>query len=730
MRTLLIDNYDSYTYNLYQLLAEVYGTEPVVVHNDDPAWDSLDLDAFDGAVISPGPGHPGTERDFGRSRTALLSENLPVLGVCLGHQGIGLVYGAEVLGAPRPRHGWLTQVRHNGEGVFAGLPQGFTAVRYHSLCIDEPLPAELEPVAWAEDGVLMGIRHRRLPRWGVQFHPESICTEYGARLMENFRELALLSAGRGIPAAGRTRPSAPVVENRAVDGRAAEGEAAEGEAAEGGTAEAGPAAAASAAALEVHLSRIDRLIDAEEAFGQLCGTSTRAFWLDSARVEPGLSRFSFFGDASGPTGEVLTFRVGDDSVTVEPSGRTPYSEPGTIFEALERRLGGTVHGAENLPFDLAGGYVGYFGYELKVTAGATNVHRAETPDAVWLRADRFIAIDHLEGQTYVVAVAGAAAADEARAWIERTSAALRRLPETAPDQDAPEIPGDLNVGRWLVRSREQYLADIVECQRQLHAGESYEICVTNKLRMAAPEDDLEFYRRLRRMNPAPYSALIRIGELAIFSSSPERFMQVDDSRMVETKPIKGTAPRSADPELDETMRLSLSDDKTRAENLMIVDLLRNDLGRVCEIGSVVVSKLMATESYATVHQLVSTIRGKLRSGVSSLECVRACFPGGSMTGAPKLRTMEIIDSLESEARGVYSGALGYFGFTGTADLSIVIRTAVRWRDELTVGAGGAIVLDSDPLAEYDEMLLKAMAPLQALPSARADFPTMTGKNLG
>ena len=706
MRTLLIDNYDSYTYNLYQLMSQVYGRTPVVVHNDDPAWDSLDLSSFDGVVISPGPGHPASHRDFGHSRTVLRREDLPILGVCLGHQGIGLSYGAQVLGAPRPRHGHLTQVQHKGDGVFAGLPQGFTAVRYHSLCVAEPLPPELEAVAWSEDGVLMGVRHRGLPRWGVQFHPESICTEHGARLMENFRDLALLAADRQV----RRSPQA---------------------AGPGGRAGSHPSRPSlPPAALQVHSVRIDRLIDADDAFTELYGTSTRAFWLDSARVEPGLSRFSFLGDASGPTGEVLTFRVGDDSVTVEPSGRTPHSEPGTIFEALERRLGGAVDGAENLPFDLAGGYVGYFGYELKVTGGSPNVHRAETPDAVWLRADRFIAIDHLEGHTYVVAVAECAAADEARSWIDRTSSALRRLADPARDKDAPVVPDGRSVERWLVRPREQYLADIVECQRQLHAGESYEICVTNKLRMAAPDDDLEFYRRLRRLNPAPYSALLRIGELAVFCSSPERFMRVDDSRTVETKPIKGTAPRSADPELDETMRLSLSDDKTRAENLMIVDLLRNDLGRVCEIGSVVVSKLMATESYATVHQLVSTIRGTLRGDVSALECVRACFPGGSMTGAPKLRTMEIIDSLESEARGVYSGALGYFGFTGTADLNIVIRTAVRWREELTVGAGGAIVLDSDPLAEYDEMLLKAMAPLQALPAARAGFPTMTGKNLG
>jgi para-aminobenzoate synthetase len=715
MRTLLIDNYDSYTYNLYQLIAGVYGTEPVVVTNDDPGWDAIDLARFDGVVISPGPGHPASGRDFGHSRAALARADIPILGVCLGHQGIGLVYGSAVGSAPQPRHGHLTAVRHSGEGLFAGVPQDFTGVRYHSLAVAEPLPADLEAIAWAEDGVLMGLRHRRLPRWGLQFHPESICTEHGAQLMRNFRRLALGWAGR--PAA---RPAPGPADPPAIPG-AAGTQVAE--------------AAAAPPALRACVARLDRLVDAEAAFTTLYGTSTRAFWLDSARVEPGLSRFSFLGDASGPTGEVLTFRVGDASVTVERTGQTPSAEPGTIFEALERRTGVPVHGAGQLPFDLAGGYVGYFGYELKAVCGATGAHRAATPDAVWLRADRFIAVDHAAGHTYVVAVAAAGEEAAAQSWIEETSATLSRLPGPAASPGPAVRPGRLDAAALLVRPREQYLADIAECKRQLHAGESYEICLTNNLRTGAPGDDLAFYRRLRRLNPAPYSALLRIGELTVFSSSPERFLQVGADRVVETKPIKGTAPRSADPALDESMRQSLFDNKTRAENLMIVDLLRNDLGRVCEIGSVEVSRLMAVESYATVHQLVSTIRGQLRNGVSALACVRACFPGGSMTGAPKLRTMEIIDTLETEARGVYSGALGYVGFTGTADLSIVIRTAVRWRDELTVGAGGAIVLDSDPHAEYDEMLLKAMAPLQAVDTAPVPPPgaapaTMTGKNVG
>lgn len=198
MQVLLIDNYDSYTFNLFQLIAAAGGEPPAVLAND--SHELAALDGVDCIVISPGPGRPGVERDLGRVADILRDTHLPVLGVCLGHQALAHVAGGDVVSAPSPRHGHLTTVTHRGDALFDGIPCSFQAVRYHSLCVKEPLPAGLRATAWAEDGVLMALRHIGLPRWGVQFHPESIASEHGHRLMANFLALAAVHRGGRLPA--------------------------------------------------------------------------------------------------------------------------------------------------------------------------------------------------------------------------------------------------------------------------------------------------------------------------------------------------------------------------------------------------------------------------------------------------------------------------------------------------------------------------------------------------
>jgi para-aminobenzoate synthetase len=318
---------------------------------------------------------------------------------------------------------------------------------------------------------------------------------------------------------------------------------------------------------------------------------------------------------------------------------------------------------------------------------------------------------------------------EAELWLEQAERAVREaiaappgeLETTGTTHDPPDDPVIFRPGR----GREQYLADIARCHSVLGAGESYEVCLTDQIHTDAAPDPWLLYRGLRRSNPAPFAAYLKLGEVTIVSSSPERFLSVDRDRRVQARPIKGTAPRSEDPIQDEATRVELQEDeKTFAEHLMIVDLLRNDLGRVCEVDTVRVPELMVIERYATVHQMISNILGVLEPGRSPIDCVKACFPGGSMTGAPKLRTMEIIDDIEREARGVYSGAIGWFGLDGVVDLSIVIRTIViRTRPPgggaktTTIGAGGAIVMQSDPAEEFEEILLKARAPMAAIARA-------------
>ncbi|WP_158847801.1 aminodeoxychorismate synthase component I [Saccharothrix deserti] len=704
MRTLLIDNHDSYTYNLFHLVAGVNGEEPLVLRNDDPELSRLSFDEVDNVVISPGPGRPGRDRDLAGANRFLDQDVLPVLGVCLGHQGLGFQAGAQVAFAPQARHGHPTTVTHDGRDLFAGMPQGFTAVRYHSLCVREPLPPELEATAWAEDGVLMGLRHRSRPQWGVQFHPESILTEWGTRLVANFRALSevarpSITVPGSHPTPAETMNDTPV---RHTGHR-------------------------------LHTAVHRGVVDPEQVFAKLHSASPRAFWLDGAGAGDRGARFSYLGDDTGPLAEYLSYDVDAGVLTVERAGRPAIRLREDVFAYLRRGLEQRAHPRPDLPFDFTCGWVGYFGYELKAVLGGRAAHRSSTPDAAWLFADRVVVIDHHEHTAYLLCLAEdtPAAAEEATAWLDATLRVLSSLSshQTPPAKarlysstrqadDAVEI-----TERWLLREAEDYRTDVVSCQEQLHAGESYEICLTTAVELPATSGSADYYRVLRRVNPAPFSAYLRFGEVDVASSSPERFLRVGADGVVQAEPIKGTAARGVTPEQDAALRDGLAEDpKTRAENLMIVDLLRNDLGRVCRVGTVEVPELMATRSYQTVHQLVSTVRGELRPGLDALDCVRACFPGGSMTGAPKERTMEIIDELESGARGVYSGALGFLSCNGSADLSIVIRTAVFASGRVRIGAGGAVVLDSDPEAEYREMLLKLAAPMRAYWDSGAHQP--------
>ena len=460
----------------------------------------------------------------------------------------------------------------------------------------------------------------------------------------------------------------------------------------------------------LRVRRLDALYDAERAFTHLYGSSPNAFWLDSGMARPP-ARFSFVGDGEGPLGAVVSYDIDAGQVRVERGGEVEVFDE-SIFAYLGRELRRMRHLSGDLPFDFDCGFAGYFGYELKADCDGARAHQSPLPDAAFVFADRLIAFDHLERRTYLLCLTEPGGTAEGERWLEETSLSLTSLP---PLTEPGWTGNGERVEFRLRRSQQRYLDDIAACKRRLIAGETYEVCLTDKVVAEASPDPLRLYRALRRVNPAPFAAFVRFGELAVLSSSPERFLGIGRDRWVEARPIKGTCRRGETPEEDAGLATELrAGEKSRAENVTIVDLLRNDLGIVCEVGTVHVPELMRVETYETVHQLVSTVRGRLREGLEPTDCIRACFPPGSMTGAPKRRTMEIIDELEGEARGPYSGAIGYLGLSGGCDLSVVIRTIVIDGESVTIGAGGAIVLDSDAGQEYEEMLLKARAPMHAI----------------
>ena len=690
MHVLIIDNRDSFTFNLSQLVAKVTGCEPTVISNAERGWrDIAARHRVQAIIISPGPGTPDRVADFGTCLEIIRETNLPLLGVCLGHEGIGHAYGANVVRAPVPMHGRISRITHDGSDLFTGVPESLEVVRYHSLCLDRStIPACLQVTASTADGIVMALRHTDRPQFGVQFHPESVCAEFGERLIRNFlARVPARAAPKGeiagpVPWPGSKRP-----ERRGRHPRRS----------------------------RVVVRKLNRWVDTRQAFESLFVHSEHAFWLDSAAVVPGYSRFSVMGDASGPESAVLRYRTGSRSLETQQGGKSRRTVVSSLLPELRKRLATPVDVDEMLPFDFQTGLVGYFGYELRNEFGAPTDRASQLPDAAFLEVDRCVVFDHEHCHVFLV-MRTTGPSDVAKGWFSRVESALGAAHHPCAGPGA----GGGSVVASLADGPDQYLRKIRECQNELAAGDSYQICLSSEFAVHCGASPYDTYRVLRAINPAPYAAYLRFGDFAVLSSSPERFLQVGANRTISARPIKGTCARDDDPAGDARLADWLrSDEKSRSENMMIVDLLRNDIGRVADTASVQVPRLMEVEPYATVHQLVSTVTGQLRGDRDCLDCLAAAFPGGSMTGAPKLRTMSIIDRLEARARGVYSGAIGFLSYNDRMDMSIVIRTIVMAGSLVTVASGGGIVAMSNPRDEFEEMVLKARAPLRALASASA-----------
>lgn len=384
------------------------------------------------------------------------------------------------------------------------------------------------------------------------------------------------------------------------------------------------------------------------------------------------------------------------------------------FAVLSEYLRKRPQQSSFLPF--FGGAMGYFSYDLGRTIEslpALAKQDIKLPEMHVGIYDWAIVVDHQQQRAWVVAP------DDSEEDLEHRASAVAYEQPVTPAAFATSFQV-ISVAKPEI-SFEQYAQEFRKIKQYIKDGDCYQVNFAQRFSAEVKGHSWDAYRRLRNLNPAPFSAYIALPEASILSSSPERFLKLENS-IVETKPIKGTAARHSDPELDAKAASALaSSEKDRAENVMIVDLMRNDLGKSCEIGSIKVSKLFAIESFAKVHHLVSTIEGRLARDKTMVDLLRGCFPGGSITGAPKLRAMEIIEELEPTRRSIYCGSIGYMGFDGTMDTNIAIRTLLHQQDKMYCWAGGGIVNDSVLDSEYQESLDKAAAMLDVFSHAEAQY---------
>jgi para-aminobenzoate synthetase component I len=460
-----------------------------------------------------------------------------------------------------------------------------------------------------------------------------------------------------------------------------------------------------------------------------------AFLLDSAMESARQGQYSFLGGdpflvfrakrvkADGektfsPLADCTTIELWNsqgsrrDTPKITAKQKNPFTVLRNLFDAYQ--LDSNAFPGNPTPF--LGGAVGYFGYEtghLWEDLPDRANDDLKLPDIYLMFFHKVLTHCHESGKTFL-SYRGIGNEENQSEIV-----AIKNAVACLTSKESGTAGQGCRGARQFVKSHfdeTTYRRAVQNVKDHIAAGDVYQVCLTHRLEAPLADGSAwDLYRELRRINPAPFASFLRFPEVEIVSSSPERFLKLDQNGLAESRPIKGTRPRGKTPAEDKRLRRELQNSpKDRAENVMIVDLVRNDFGRVCAYRSVNVPDFLMIEPYATVFQMVSTVQGRLAEGRDRFDLIRACFPGGSMTGAPKIEAMKIIDGLEPVARGIYSGAIGYLDFRGTMDLSMVIRTIIVKNERCYFHAGGGIVADSDPTAEYRETQDKAWALIEAI----------------
>ena len=443
-----------------------------------------------------------------------------------------------------------------------------------------------------------------------------------------------------------------------------------------------------------------------------------SFFLDSGMDPHKLGRYSFIGSdpflVLSSHGSEVTLTRGTEKKRLNGN---PFDVLGNLLELYHLEPGSS-------PVPFVGGSVGYFSYDLChfiERLPSTAVDDLKLPESCFGFYDLILAFDNLKGKAYIISTGFPELREDkriekARERLNEIKAALYGARPSGTKATSPSVVMEQSKLKGNF-THQQYLDAVEKCRQYIIAGDIFEVNLSQRFQAELNITPYELYRRLRQINPAPFACYLGFDEVTIVSASPERFLRLQGDR-VETRPIKGTRPRGKTQEEDKKQANELlGSSKDRAENIMIVDLERNDLGRVCRYGTVKVTELAILEVFPTVFHLTSTVVGRLKEGKSNIDLLKATFPGGSITGAPKVRAMEIIDELEPTKRSIYTGSIGYIGFNGDLDLNIAIRTFLVKGNKAYFQVGGAVVYDSDPEVEYQETLDKAKALIDALMTA-------------